>query len=83
MADAHILSSYEGQRKVDLEVSLDEFLADNAAQFANEPRLIPYYNSRAKAAGSPTKREPMPRDNALKVVRRRVTRATSEVLQAE
>ncbi|KAL2758152.1 hypothetical protein ACRALDRAFT_2099529 [Sodiomyces alcalophilus JCM 7366] len=74
------LTGYEGQRKVDLEASLDEYLADNAAQFANEPRLVPYYNSRAKAAGSPTKRELAPRDDALKVVRRRVTRATSEIL---
>ncbi|ROT41196.1 hypothetical protein SODALDRAFT_330912 [Sodiomyces alkalinus F11] len=77
------LKGYEGQRKVDLEATLDEFLSENAAHFSTEPKLVPYYVSRAKATGSPTKRELAPREEALKIIKRRVTRAASEVLPAD
>lgn len=76
------LYSIEGQRKIDLEVSLDDFLAENADKLANEPKVAPYYNSRAKAAGSPTKRDAPKLDikEGLKVAKRRATRTAQDVL---
>ncbi|KAH6690607.1 hypothetical protein F5X68DRAFT_260013 [Plectosphaerella plurivora] len=74
------LQDYEGHKKVDLEVSLDSFLSANADKLANEPKVAPYYNSRARAAGSPTKRD-MPKID-LKSATRRATRYALEELDA-
>lgn len=77
--------SYEGQKKADLEVTLDEFLSEHADKLANEPKVAPYFNSRARAAGSPTKKDAPKLDvkEGLRVVKRRATRTASEVLGAE
>ncbi|KAM0333224.1 hypothetical protein ACHAQA_001884 [Verticillium albo-atrum] len=82
LAELVNLEGISGQKKADLEVTLDEFLAENEDTWAREPRFTPYYTSRARAAGSPTKRD-LPKDDALKVVRRRTTRAASEILNAD
>lgn len=69
-----------------MEVTLDEYLAENATKFSTEPKLVPYYNSRAKAAGSPVKRagSPVKREapvtDLVKSTRRRTTRAIEETL---
>ncbi|KAK3326364.1 cytochrome P450 [Apodospora peruviana] len=67
--------SYESLRKSDLELQLDEFLADNASQFQSDPKFASYYTSRARTAGSPVKKDP-----ELKVVRRRATKAAEEIV---
>ncbi|KAJ9156403.1 Cupin-type protein [Pleurostoma richardsiae] len=69
----------DGLKKGDLEVHLDEYLADNASQFSSDPKLAPYYNSRAKAIGSPLKKE-APVADAIKVAKRRATKAVEELL---
>ncbi|KAF6831033.1 hypothetical protein CPLU01_06969 [Colletotrichum plurivorum] len=79
LAELTGLTGYENQRKVDLEVTLDEYLAENATRFSTEPKLVPYYNSRAKAAGSPVKKE-APVTELIKSTRRRTTRALEELL---
>lgn len=77
--------SYEGQRKVELEATLDDYLIENADKLVNEPKVAPYYNSRAKAAGSPTKRDAPKFEvkDGLKSVKRRATRNALEALGVE
>ncbi|KAL0942420.1 uncharacterized protein CTRU02_200306 [Colletotrichum truncatum] len=78
LAELTGLTGYESQKKADLEVTLDEFLAENATKFSTEPKLVPYYNSRAKAAGSPVKRE-APLTDLVKSTRRRTMRAIEDI----
>jgi hypothetical protein len=77
--------SYEGQRKSELEATLDDYLIENADKLVNEPKVAPYYNSRAKAAGSPTKRDAPKFEvkDGLKSVKRRATRNALEALGVE
>lgn len=84
-ADPNARYSYEGQKKADLEVTLDEFLSENADKFADEPKVAPYFNSRARAAGSPTKKDAAKLDvkEGLKVVKRRATRTAAEIVGVE
>ncbi|KAK6217552.1 hypothetical protein QIS74_07666 [Colletotrichum tabaci] len=79
LAELTGLTGYENQRKSDLEVTLDEYLAENAAQFSHNPKLAPYYNTRAKAAGSPVKREAPLTDLVRSSTRRRATRIIEEI----
>ncbi|KAL2874369.1 hypothetical protein SGCOL_010450 [Colletotrichum sp. CLE4] len=72
------LTGYENQKKADLEVTLDEYLAENTIQFSQNPKLAGYYTSRSKAAGSPVKRE-APLTDLVKSTRRRTTRAIEEL----
>lgn len=65
-------TSTEGLKKSDLEVALDEFLAEKHNQFGNHPVAQPYYQARARAIGSPAKRDP-PGDSA-KPTRRRTAK---------
>ncbi|GKT60490.1 hypothetical protein ColTof4_00619 [Colletotrichum tofieldiae] len=78
LAELTGLTGYENQKKADLEVTLDEYLAENATQFSHNPKLAPYYNSRAKAAGSPVKREAPLTDLVRSTTRRRATRVIEE-----
>jgi len=71
--------SYDGLKKGDLEVSLDEYLSENATQFSTDPKVAPYYNSRAKAIGSPVKKEAP----ELKVAKRRATKAPQDEIIAQ
>ncbi len=50
-------NSFDGLKKADLEVSLDDYLAERGDQFSSNPKIAGYYNSRAKATGSPVKKE--------------------------
>ena len=76
-----LFSSTDGLKKGDLEVQLDEYLADNAGQFQSDPKLAPYFQSRAKAIGSPVKKE-APVTEALKVTKRRATKVADDVAAA-
>ncbi|KAK0727093.1 cytochrome P450 [Lasiosphaeria miniovina] len=66
-------------KKNDLELQLDEYLSENATQFQSNPRLGPYFNLRARTAGSPVKREAP----ELKVSKRRATKAADEIVAVE
>lgn len=75
------VNSYDSLKKADLEASLDEFLSEHASTLSSDPKLAPYYSSRAKASGSPVKKETVKDDaeKALKVTKRRATRVTDEI----
>ena len=75
-ADSLLLSySYESFKKAELELALDEFLAENSTQFIADPKFAPYYSSRNRAAGSPIKRD---LDDKPRVSKRRLTKAIEE-----
>jgi hypothetical protein len=74
--------SYDGLRKSDLESALDEHLSEHAARYQSDSRFQDYFKSRARAGGSPVKKELVPVVD-LKVSRRRTTKAADEITAAE
>lgn len=70
---------YEGLKKSELELVIDEHLSENASQFAGDPRFAPFFTSRTRAAGSPVKKEAP----ELRVARRRTTKPAEEAAPAE
>lgn len=50
-------TSTDGLRKSDLEVALDDFLSDKENQFGSNPATQPYYQARARAIGTPAKKD--------------------------
>ncbi|KAH7326291.1 hypothetical protein B0I35DRAFT_474952 [Stachybotrys elegans] len=85
IADQVGLQNYESFKKTELEVALDEYLAENSARFSGNPDLSGYFNSRSRALGSPVKREPREpavkeeAERAIKVAKRRVTKVAEEI----
>jgi hypothetical protein len=77
------LKNYESFKKPELELALDEYLAENSSQFSSDPKLAPYFSSRAKAVGSPIKKDADAAVEKLKVAKRRATKATEEVITPE
>ncbi|KAI0144133.1 hypothetical protein F4776DRAFT_461082 [Hypoxylon sp. NC0597] len=78
------LKNFESLKKQELELALDEYLAENANSFSSDPKLANYYSSRARTVGSPVKRDAV--DGAvekLKVAKRRATKAVEEIVPAE
>ena len=73
--------SYEGQKKTEIEVGLDEYLTKNAAQYSNDPRLAQFFKTR-RGESSPVKKESAISDTETKTkqVKRRVTKAAEEFL---
>lgn len=67
-------------KKVELELALDEYLAENTATFQSDPKLANYYASRARTIGSPVKKDVDGSIDKLKVARRRVTKAAEEII---
>ncbi|KAJ8124149.1 hypothetical protein ONZ43_g53 [Nemania bipapillata] len=74
------LKNYDTLKKVELELALDEFLAENTATFQSDPKLANYYASRARTIGSPIKKDVDGPAEKPKVARRRVTKAAEEVI---
>ncbi|KAI1738962.1 hypothetical protein F4680DRAFT_423468 [Xylaria scruposa] len=72
------LKNYDTFKKVELELALDEYLAENATTFHSDPKLANYYASRARTIGSPIKKDVDGPVEKLKVPRRRVTKAIEE-----
>ncbi|KAK0708735.1 hypothetical protein B0T21DRAFT_376852 [Apiosordaria backusii] len=60
LADAIGLTNYEKLLKSDLEQAIDEFVSANSARFQTNPKLKDYFRSRARAEGSPVKRDLLP-----------------------
>ncbi|KAI1483025.1 hypothetical protein F4774DRAFT_406193 [Daldinia eschscholtzii] len=78
------LRNFESLKKTELELALDEYLAENSSTFSSDPKLANYYSSRARTAGSPVKRDaPEGTVERLKVAKRRVTKAAEEILAPE
>ncbi|KAH6655421.1 hypothetical protein BKA67DRAFT_515561 [Truncatella angustata] len=84
------LKNYEAFKKPELELALDEYLAENSTQFASDPRVAPYYSARDRAISSPVKRgaSPIKRGSTasatpvetLRVTKRRVTKAIEDAV---
>ncbi|KAK4453754.1 cytochrome P450 [Podospora aff. communis PSN243] len=66
-------------KKNDLELQLDEYISDNASQFQSDPKLAPYFSSRARTVGSPVKKEAP----ELKVSKRRATKAIEDSIDVD
>lgn len=66
-------------KKAELELTLDEYISENAAKFTSDPRLGPYFASRQRAVGSPVKTGSDGGAGKLKVARRRATKATEDL----
>ncbi|KAF3760814.1 hypothetical protein M406DRAFT_348284 [Cryphonectria parasitica EP155] len=47
----------DGLKKSDLEAALQDHLAEHQNLYGSHPRAVPYYQSRARAIGSPVKKE--------------------------
>ncbi|KAH8671358.1 cytochrome P450 [Xylariales sp. PMI_506] len=70
--------SYESLKKQELEVALDEYLAENSSQFSADPKLASYYASRARTVGSPVKKDYEAPADKLKVSKRRIAKAAED-----
>lgn len=70
--------SYESLKKSDLETALDDFIAQHSDRLAKRSDLSSYFASRAKALGSPVKKE-SDVEKTLKVAKRRVTKVAEEI----
>ncbi|GAP84490.1 hypothetical protein SAMD00023353_1100050 [Rosellinia necatrix] len=68
------LKQFDSLKKVELELALDEYLAENAATFQLDPKLAPYYASRARTIGSPIKKDVDAPVEKAKAPRRRTTK---------
>jgi hypothetical protein len=83
-SDRLTLRSYEGQKKTDIEVGLDEYLTKNASQYSSDPRLAQFYKTRRGGESSPVKKEASSAlsdaETKTKQVKRRVTKAAEEFL---
>ncbi|KHN96376.1 uncharacterized protein MAM_05665 [Metarhizium album ARSEF 1941] len=83
IADNVGLKNYESLKKSELEVALDEFIAEHSSRLANRSDLTPYFNSRSKALGSPVKKEKdSSKDESekpLRVAKRRANKALEEL----
>ncbi|KAI1463858.1 uncharacterized protein F4812DRAFT_224743 [Daldinia caldariorum] len=78
------LRNFESLRKPELELALDEYLAENSSAFSSDPKLAGYYSSRARTTGSPVKRDaPDGVVERLKVAKRRVTKTAEEIIAPE
>ncbi|KAH7026002.1 uncharacterized protein B0I36DRAFT_365632 [Microdochium trichocladiopsis] len=76
------LKNYESLKKTELELALDEYLAENSNQFSSDSKLAPYYSSRAKAAGSPVKKDAEVTDK-LRVAKRRATKSVEDLVNQD
>lgn len=66
-------------KKADLEVALDEYLSENQSRFGTHPKAAPYYQSRARAIGSPVKKE-LPPAAEPKVNKRRAAKVAEKTI---
>ena len=77
-----MMRSYDGMKKSDLELALDEYLNKNSSQFASDSRYTSFYKSR-RSESSPVKKEASSVlsdvDAKVKSVKRRVTKAAEEL----
>lgn len=76
---SNIAFSTNGLKKADLEVALDEHLAENQGRFGTHPKAVPYYQSRARAIGSPVKKE-LPPAAEPKVNKRKAAKAAEQAI---
>ncbi|KAL2191955.1 hypothetical protein L209DRAFT_673762 [Thermothelomyces heterothallicus CBS 203.75] len=71
------LKNYESYKKTELELAIDEHLSENVARYQADPRFQDYFKSRARAGGSPIKKESLAGPD-LKPSRRRAPKPVEE-----
>ncbi|KAI1167721.1 hypothetical protein F5B18DRAFT_399747 [Nemania serpens] len=74
------LKNIDSLKKVELELALDEYLAENTATFQSDPKLVNYYASRARTIGSPIKKDVDAPAERPRTARRRATKAAEELV---
>ncbi|KAI1502566.1 cytochrome P450 [Biscogniauxia marginata] len=72
--------SYESLRKPELELALDEYLAENSSTFSSDSKLASYYASRARTIGSPIKKDVDAIIEKPKVSKRRATKVPDDLV---
>lgn len=73
----------EGLKKTELETSLEEHLSANSSKYSNDPRFATFYNKR-RSESSPVKKEASSTmTDVAKVAKRRVTKASEELLATD
>jgi hypothetical protein len=77
-----IFPRYDGLKKAEIEVALDDYLTKNASQYSGEARLAPFYKKRSDS--SPIKKEASSAlsdaETKTKSVKRRVTKAAEDFI---
>ncbi|KAK4229611.1 hypothetical protein QBC38DRAFT_471725 [Podospora fimiseda] len=79
LAGAIGLTNYEKLLKTELEAAIDDYVSTNLAAFQTNPKLREYFKSRARAEGSPVKKEPPVYEPKLSK-RRQSTKLAEEVI---
>ncbi|KAK3995135.1 hypothetical protein QBC44DRAFT_321287 [Cladorrhinum sp. PSN332] len=79
LAGAIGLTNYEKLLKAELEAAIDDYVSTNLAIFQTNPKLRDYFKSRARAEGSPVKKEPLAYEPKLSK-RRQSTKLAEEVV---
>ncbi|KAI0407623.1 hypothetical protein F4802DRAFT_595026 [Xylaria palmicola] len=74
------LKNYDALKKVELELALDDFLAEHAPHFQLDPKLSNYYASRARTIASPIKKDVDGPVEKPKAVRRRAPKPVEELI---
>ncbi|KAG4413239.1 hypothetical protein IFR04_013628 [Cadophora malorum] len=85
LSDTVGFTEYDGLKKTELEVALDDYLTKNASQFSSDTQLAPFYKGRN--GSSPVKKEAASLasdiETKVKSVKRRVTKAAEELLATD
>ena len=75
---------YDGLKKAELEVALDDYLRSNSSQFISDTRLTPFYKRRGDS--SPVKKETPSivsvAENNVKSARKRVNKIVEDASEA-
>jgi len=78
------LRRYDGLKKDDITVALDEYLRENADKYSGETRFSPFYKTRGRSESSPVKKEATSAlsdvESKVRTTKRRVTKAAEEVI---
>ncbi|RDW80029.1 hypothetical protein BP6252_04667 [Coleophoma cylindrospora] len=81
LADSVGFTEYDGMKKTDLELALDDYLTKNSTELSSDTRLQPFYKRRSES--SPIKRETSTvmgdGETTVKRVRRRATKVAEEI----
>ncbi|TVY93779.1 hypothetical protein LAWI1_G000585 [Lachnellula willkommii] len=87
LCDSVDFKDYDGLKKTEIEVALDQYLRENADQYSGEARLTPFYKTRGRSESSPVKKELTSAlsdvESKVRTTKRRVTKAAEEVIATD
>lgn len=86
LCDSVDFKEYDGLKKTEVEVALDEYLTKNASKYSGDAKLAPFYSKRRSDA-SPVKKElaavSSDLEKIVKSVKRRVTKAAEDFVATD